>query len=182
MARSTAPMLLVLEEDFLPGGAAVERAIDAAVRVGSVDVAQRRHVHTIRVRRVHHDASDLARGFEPDVGPGLARVDGFDTCRCRRSAGCGYRSRRCRRRSRWDSKGPRRWRRWSRWECPHRRWGTRCGRSFRSSRRRRRRSRSRRCRAGWRGRRRRRCVRRAWGPHRASAGRPADCRDIDPRG
>ncbi len=105
--------------------------------------------------------------------PGLAGVGGFEHADAIGVSGCGCRARRCRRRRRWHSTGPPRWRRWSRWGCLRRRWGTRCGRRFRSSRRRRRRSPYKRCRAGWRGRRRRRCGRRAWGRRRASAIRPA---------
>ena len=80
MARSMAPTLLgslVLKRTFFQVAPPSVRAIDAAIGVGSVDVAERRDIDAIGIRRVDHHASDLARGFEADVGPGLAGVGGF---------------------------------------------------------------------------------------------------------
>ena len=62
MATSMAPTSLgsfVVEEDLLPGGAAVGGAIDAALGIGIVDVAERRDIDAIRVGRVDGDAADL---------------------------------------------------------------------------------------------------------------------------
>ena len=66
--------LLVHEEHVLPGDAAVERAVDAALGLGRVAVADRRRVDDVRVGRVHDDAADPARSLQPHVGPRLAGV------------------------------------------------------------------------------------------------------------
>ena len=54
------------------------RAVDAAIGIGVIDMAESGDVNAIGVGRVDHNASDLARGFEADMGPGLARVGGFE--------------------------------------------------------------------------------------------------------
>ena len=41
-------------------------------------MAEGRYINAIRIRRVDHHASDLTRGFEADMGPGLARVGGLE--------------------------------------------------------------------------------------------------------
>ncbi len=69
---------LGLDQDLLPGRAAVGGAEDAAFGIGVVDVAERGDVDAIRVRRIHHDAADLSRAVEADMGPGLAGVGGFE--------------------------------------------------------------------------------------------------------
>src|SRR5262249_59440532 len=61
--------VIVLEEDLLPGRAAVRGAKDAALRVRTVYVAQRRDEDDIRVARINDQGADLPRVFQPDVLP-----------------------------------------------------------------------------------------------------------------
>ena len=58
----------------LPGGAAVGGAEHAALRVAAEGAAQRRHVHRVRVPRMHADAADVARGRQTQVAPRFAAV------------------------------------------------------------------------------------------------------------
>ncbi len=64
-------------EDLLPSGAAVERAVEAAVGVGGVGVAQGGDVDAVGVGGIHHDAADAVGGGEADAAPGLAGVGGL---------------------------------------------------------------------------------------------------------
>ena len=66
--------LLVDVEDLLPRLAAVLRAEDPALGVGAPDVALRRDVDEVRIRRMDADARDLAGVAQPDVLPGPAAV------------------------------------------------------------------------------------------------------------
>src|SRR5206468_7259378 len=75
--RADIVRIAALGQYLLPGRSAVDGAIDATIRVRSVDVPQGRYVNTVRIRRVHHDSSDLTRGGEADISPGLARVHGL---------------------------------------------------------------------------------------------------------
>ena len=67
-----------LIENLLPCRAPVHRPVDAALRIGVVHMAERRDVHTVRVGRVHHHATDLPRALQSDVLPRLSRVRGFE--------------------------------------------------------------------------------------------------------
>jgi hypothetical protein len=64
------------KEHLLPALAAVGRAEDAPLLVGSEDVTQRRHVDQVGVLRVDPDAGDLTRIVETHMGPVLAGVGG----------------------------------------------------------------------------------------------------------
>ncbi len=66
--------VLVDEEDALPRLPAVPRPVDAALLLGSVQVAERRHEHHVRVTRVDDDAPDPPDLLEPHVSPRLAAV------------------------------------------------------------------------------------------------------------
>jgi hypothetical protein len=61
-------------EGLLPGGAAVEGAVDAALLIGSPEVALGGDVDDVGVGGVDDDASDVVALFESDVGPGGAAV------------------------------------------------------------------------------------------------------------
>ena len=65
-------------QDLRPVCAAVRGAKDAAIGIGLVDVAESRNIDAIRIGGIDDDAADLARVFETDVGPGFARVGGFE--------------------------------------------------------------------------------------------------------
>ena len=54
------------------------RTEDAAFGIGVVDVAESGDINAVGIGRVDDDAADLARAFETDMGPGLARVGGFE--------------------------------------------------------------------------------------------------------
>ena len=41
-------------------------------------MSERRYINAIRIGRVDHHASDLTRGFETDVRPGLAGIGGLE--------------------------------------------------------------------------------------------------------
>src|SRR4029077_3171030 len=56
--------VVALEENLLPGRAAVARAVDAAIGVRAIDVAERRHEHDVGVLRIDEDAADLPRVVE----------------------------------------------------------------------------------------------------------------------
>src|SRR5437588_6096141 len=62
------------EEDLLPGLAAIARAIDSALLIRSMSMAQCRDVHEIRVRRMDTHLADLTRVFQSQVHPGLACI------------------------------------------------------------------------------------------------------------
>ena len=64
-------------EHFVPGVAAVSGAEDAALGVGSEDVAQGCHVDQIGVLRVDADFADVAGFFEADVAPARTAVGRF---------------------------------------------------------------------------------------------------------
>ena len=57
----------LLEQNLLPVRAAVGGAIDAALGVGVVDVAESRYIDAVGIGGVDDDAADLARVFEADV-------------------------------------------------------------------------------------------------------------------
>src|SRR5262249_6575967 len=67
---------VALVEHLLPRRAAVLRSIHAAIGMRTVDVAERRDEHDVRIPRVHDYAADLPRRLEADVLPGPARVGG----------------------------------------------------------------------------------------------------------
>ena len=67
-----------LKQNLLPRRAAVGRAIQPALRIRRVYIPQRRDIHAIRIRRVHHHASNLPRAFKSNVRPSLARVGRFE--------------------------------------------------------------------------------------------------------
>src|ERR1700730_3819874 len=69
--------VLIGEENLLPGGAAVRRAEDAAVRLRRVGVAQGARKRDVGIVRIDDDASDAARLFEAHVFPRLSGVDGL---------------------------------------------------------------------------------------------------------
>ena len=62
------------EEDPLPGVPAVRRAEDAALFVVPVGMAQRGHIHDVRVHRMDADAGDRLGIREAHLAPGLPAV------------------------------------------------------------------------------------------------------------
>src|SRR6202012_5664355 len=66
--------VLVLVEHLLPGPAAVTRAEYAALGVGAVGVAERRHEDHVRIPGVDQHAPDLLGVLETDARPGPAAV------------------------------------------------------------------------------------------------------------
>ena len=66
-----------LKRTFFQVAAAVERAIEAAVGVGIVDVAEGGDVDAVRIVGVDGDAADVLGVVEADVGPGLALIGGL---------------------------------------------------------------------------------------------------------
>ena len=180
IAMSMAPTplgSLALFRIFFQVRATIERTEDAAFGIGVIDMAESGDVNAIGIRRVDDDPADLARAFEADMGPCLARVGGFEHADAIgvlaadiRLAGADIDDVRVRGS---DGDGADRADR----DALSSRLGTSCGRHFRSSTRRRRRSRSRTCRAGWHCLRRRSCGRRAWDRRRAIGGRKASLLD-----
>src|SRR5579884_370459 len=74
---------VALEEDLLPRLAAIRGLVDAALRVGAPDVAERGHIDDVRIRRIDLDAGNVLGGFQTDVLPGLAAVRALvDTISC----------------------------------------------------------------------------------------------------
>ncbi len=69
-----AARVVVDRQNVIPGRAAVPRAEDAALGVGSPLVTQRADIGDVGVLRMHADALDALRVVEADVGPGLAAV------------------------------------------------------------------------------------------------------------
>ncbi len=69
--------VLVPIKDILPGGATVQRAEDAAGRVGPKGVSENRRVDQVRVGGVDPQLADLAAVAQPDVGPALPCVGGL---------------------------------------------------------------------------------------------------------
>ena len=59
-------------------GSAIGRAINAALRIRFVNMAQRRHIHPVRIGGIDDDFSNLAGFCEADRMPGLARVGRFE--------------------------------------------------------------------------------------------------------
>ena len=64
-------------EDFLPILAAVRRAIDAALGIGTEHIAQHCGIDEIGIRRMDADAADELAVAEADMAPGAARVARF---------------------------------------------------------------------------------------------------------
>src|ERR1700733_12807126 len=64
-----------VDQNLLPMCSAVERTINATVRIRLVDVPESRDVNAIWVGWIDDDFSNLARLSEPDGVPRLARVD-----------------------------------------------------------------------------------------------------------
>ena len=62
------------EEDLLPGLAAIARAIDSALLIRPMSMAQCRDVHEIRVLGMDTHLADLTRIFQSQVHPGLASI------------------------------------------------------------------------------------------------------------
>ncbi len=63
-------------EDEVPGLATVRGAVDAALGVGAVGVAESSDVDEIRVGGVDADLADVAGALQPEVAPGAAGVGG----------------------------------------------------------------------------------------------------------
>src|SRR5882762_8706114 len=63
---------LVLVEDFLPGAAAVARAVQTAVRVRGVKLADRGDEDDVGVPGIDGDLADVLRVAKAEVGPGAA--------------------------------------------------------------------------------------------------------------
>ncbi len=66
--------VVVALQHLLPGLAAVERPVHAALAAGAPQAAGGRHEHDVVVARVDGDAVDVAGGAETHVGVGLAAV------------------------------------------------------------------------------------------------------------
>jgi len=66
--------VVALEQHLLPRRPAVAGAVDAAIRVGAVDMAKRRDEDDVGVLWIDEDAADLARVVETEMGPGLSCV------------------------------------------------------------------------------------------------------------
>ncbi len=64
-------------QNFFPGFAAIARAVDAAIRIGAVSVAERSNENDIGIRGMDDDGADVACVFEADVGPGLSGIGRF---------------------------------------------------------------------------------------------------------
>src|SRR5690606_14656445 len=71
------PGIFADEEDALPGLAAVGRAVQPAVRIGTEDVAERRDVDDVRVRGVDRDLADVAGRLQAHVLPALSGIGGL---------------------------------------------------------------------------------------------------------
>ena len=69
--------LVVPEQDPVPRLPAILRSVDAALRIRRRVMAERRHVHEVRVRRIDPDLGDDLRLGEADVRPRLAAVGGL---------------------------------------------------------------------------------------------------------
>ena len=80
--------VLIFVEDFFPALAAIERAIDAALRVGTIRMPEHGHEDAVGVAGIDCDGCDLAAVFKLGAGtgrfqilaqmlPGLAGVSGF---------------------------------------------------------------------------------------------------------
>src|SRR5258708_5364373 len=66
--------VLILVEDFLPGAAAVARAVQTAVRVRGVEVANRSHEDHVGVPGIDSDLADVLRVAQAEVRPRVAGV------------------------------------------------------------------------------------------------------------
>ena len=64
-------------QHLLPRLAAIRRAIDAAFGVRPPEMAQRRYIGDIRIRRVNDNRSDVVRLLQADIAPGTPRIGGF---------------------------------------------------------------------------------------------------------
>jgi hypothetical protein len=71
------PGVLVAVEDLLERLPAVDRAEDAALRVGAVRMAENRDEEAIGILRIHEDRADLPAVGEPEMRPGLSAVGRF---------------------------------------------------------------------------------------------------------
>ena len=71
------PGVFVAEEDAGPRLSPVPGAKDAALRIRTVGMAERRDEDEIRILRVHQDFPDLTRVREPQALPGVAAVGGL---------------------------------------------------------------------------------------------------------
>ncbi len=69
--------VFVLVEHLLPGLAAIGSAEDAALRVRSPGVSESCDESDVGIAGIDDDCADVARVFEPDVGPCLAGIGGF---------------------------------------------------------------------------------------------------------
>jgi hypothetical protein len=72
-----APGVLVHEQRLVPGLAAVRRLEDPALLLRPIGLSDRAGVDDVGVVGIDDHARDVAGGFEPHVGPGLARVHGL---------------------------------------------------------------------------------------------------------
>src|ERR1035441_10366347 len=68
---------VVLEQNFLPGLAAIGSAKDAALGVRTKCVSEGGDKSDVRIARVDDDRTDVARVLEADIRPGAAGVGGF---------------------------------------------------------------------------------------------------------
>src|SRR5215469_11519520 len=67
--------ILVFIKNLLPGLAAIERAEDAPLRVGSIGMAECRDKRDIRIRWIDDDFANGSRIVQTDVLPRLAAVE-----------------------------------------------------------------------------------------------------------
>ena len=68
---------VAFEEDVLPRGPAVTRAIHAPVGVRSPRMTERRDVGGVGIVGMHEDITDMARGGKADICPGASAVSGL---------------------------------------------------------------------------------------------------------
>ena len=69
--------LVILEQNLLPGLAAIAGAEDAAVRIGAISMAERGNIDKIRIARMNQNSGDVLRVVQANVGPGFAAVSRF---------------------------------------------------------------------------------------------------------
>ena len=77
MARSTAPVSRSRKSTLLPGFAAIGGAVDAALVVGSAEMAERGDVDDVGIAGMDDNATDVVGVRETHVLPCFAAIDGF---------------------------------------------------------------------------------------------------------
>src|SRR5437016_5082072 len=68
--------MVVAIENALPVLAAIARAVNAAVLVRAVRMAERSYIHEVRIRGIDANARDGLRILQPNVLPGFAGIAG----------------------------------------------------------------------------------------------------------